>query len=61
VWGADDQPAAAAPFIELLIEMRRELRKQKMWALSDLVRDRLTALGVALEDSKEGTSWRYQQ
>ena len=52
---------AAAPFIDLLIEVRRELRQQKLWALSDLVRDRLTELGVVLEDSKEGTSWRYKE
>ncbi|MBI4927436.1 MAG: cysteine--tRNA ligase, partial [Anaerolineae bacterium] len=57
----DDKPQAAAPFIDLLLEVRAELRKQKLWAMSDLVRDRLSALGVVLEDSKEGTSWRYQQ
>ncbi len=51
---------AADPFINLLIEIRAELRKQKMWALSDVVRNRLVELGVTLEDSKEGTSWRYQ-
>jgi cysteinyl-tRNA synthetase len=51
---------AADAFIDLLIDIRVELRKQKLWALSDLVRDRLTALGVNLEDSKEGTTWRYQ-
>jgi cysteinyl-tRNA synthetase len=51
---------AADPFIELLLEVRAELRKQKLWALSDLVRDRLAELGVTIEDSKEGSSWRYQ-
>jgi cysteinyl-tRNA synthetase len=56
----ENKPQAAAPFIELLIEMRAEARKQKLWALSDLVRDRLLQLGVVLEDSKEGTSWRLQ-
>jgi cysteinyl-tRNA synthetase len=50
----------AAPFIDLLVEIRRELRTQKLWALSDLVRDRLTALNVAMEDTKEGTSWRWK-
>ncbi len=54
------QGAAAAPFIELLIEMRRELRAQKLWALSDLVRDRLAALNVVIEDSKQGTTWRWK-
>ncbi len=39
--------------------MRSEVRKQKLWALSDLIRDRLKALGVTIEDSKEGTSWRW--
>jgi cysteinyl-tRNA synthetase len=48
------------PFIELLIDLRREMRQQKLWALSDMVRDRLTELGVLLEDSKEGTTWRWK-
>ena len=47
------------PFISLLIELRTEARAQKNWALSDRVRDGLKALGVSLEDSKEGTSWSW--
>jgi cysteinyl-tRNA synthetase len=50
----------AAPFVDLLVEIRRELRKQKLWALSDLVRDRLTALNIVMEDTKEGTTWRWK-
>lgn len=49
----------AEPFIKLLIELRTEARAQKNWALSDRVRDGLKALGVNLEDSKEGTSWSW--
>jgi cysteinyl-tRNA synthetase len=49
----------AKPFIDLLVELRLELRKQKQYALGDLVRQRLTKLGVILEDSKEGTTWRW--
>jgi cysteinyl-tRNA synthetase len=52
--------AAASPFIDLLLEVRSELRRQKVWSLSDLVRDRLSALDVILEDSKEGTTWRWK-
>jgi cysteinyl-tRNA synthetase len=55
---AETQPQAAAPFIDLLVSVRSEIRKQKLWALSDQIRDQLAALGVVLEDSKEGTSWR---
>jgi cysteinyl-tRNA synthetase len=51
---------AADPFVNLLIEIRRELRENKQWALSDKVRDRLTELGVGLEDSKEGTLWHWK-
>lgn len=54
------QDAQAAPFIDLLLEVRQELRQQKLWALSDLVRDRLNEIGVVIEDSKEGTTWRWK-
>jgi cysteinyl-tRNA synthetase len=46
-------------FINLLVEVRGEVRKQKLWALSDLIRDRLKTLGVTIEDGKEGTKWRW--
>ncbi len=54
------QSAEAAPFIDLLVSIRRELRQQKLWALSDVIRNRLSELGIVLEDSKEGTIWRWQ-
>jgi cysteinyl-tRNA synthetase len=47
-------------FIDLLIEIRKDLRANKMWQLSDKVRDSLAELGVILEDSKEGTSWHWK-
>jgi cysteinyl-tRNA synthetase len=50
----------AAAFIDLLVELRSELRKQKLWTLSDTIRDRLKDLGVIIEDSKEGSSWRWE-
>jgi cysteinyl-tRNA synthetase len=51
--------AGADGFISLLVEVRAEVRKQKLWTLSDLIRDRLNELGVTLEDSKEGSTWRW--
>jgi cysteinyl-tRNA synthetase len=57
---ADGGNQAAEPFIDLLVELRAEIRKQKMWALSDMIRDRLTGLGVILEDSREGSTWRWE-
>jgi cysteinyl-tRNA synthetase len=49
----------ADKFIDLLVEVRGEVRKQKLWPLSDLIRDKLKSLGVTLEDSKDGTTWRW--
>ncbi|MCX6067559.1 MAG: hypothetical protein NT121_17685 [Chloroflexi bacterium] len=49
----------ADKFIDLLLEARAEARKQKLWSLSDLIRDRLKDLGVTVEDSKDGANWRW--
>jgi cysteinyl-tRNA synthetase len=44
--------------MDLFIALRADLRKEKLWGLSDKIRDGLTAIGVVLEDKKEGTSWK---
>ncbi|MBP7228639.1 MAG: cysteine--tRNA ligase, partial [Longilinea sp.] len=54
-----EQGGQSAALIDLLLEVRLELRKQKLWALSDRIRDRLKELGVTIEDSKEGSTWRW--
>jgi cysteinyl-tRNA synthetase len=64
VWGlmleeSSNGNSDTEPFITLLIALRTEARAQKNWALSDRIRDGLKALGVILEDSKEGTSWSW--
>ena len=51
---------AAGPFIDLLVDLREELRGQKLFELADRVRARLAELGVILEDETEGTRWRLQ-
>jgi cysteinyl-tRNA synthetase len=56
---AKQEGQAADPFIGLLIDLRRELRAQKDYALADQIRQNLAALDVLLEDSKEGTAWRW--
>ncbi|NWF80266.1 MAG: cysteine--tRNA ligase [Chloroflexi bacterium] len=47
-----------APFVELLVEVRNELRKARQFALADMVRGRLAELGVTLEDGPQGTHWK---
>jgi len=45
--------------VNALIAERTEARKQKQWARSDEIRDQLKAMGVTIEDSKDGTKWRW--
>jgi cysteinyl-tRNA synthetase len=45
--------------VNALITERNEARKQKQWARSDEIRDQLKELGVTIEDSKDGTKWRW--
>lgn len=44
--------------IELLITLRTEAKQNKNYLLSDTIRNRLKELGVVLQDSKEGTSYK---
>ncbi len=57
----NDGDHTSAAFIDLLVELRTDMRREKLWKLSDQVRDRLAELGVTLEDSKEGTSWHWSK
>ena len=45
--------------VNALIAERTEARVQKNWARSDEIRDQLKAMGVTIEDSKDGTTWRW--
>jgi cysteinyl-tRNA synthetase len=44
--------------MSLLIDMRKQARADRNFALADAIRDKLTEIGVVLEDTREGTTWR---
>jgi len=46
------------PLMDLLIGLRQEIRQHKLWSLADRIRDGLAALGMTLEDGKDGTTWK---
>ena len=61
----EDRPSpeenlAAAPFIDLLVSVRTELRAARQFALADRIRDGLAEQGVTLEDGPQGTQWLRQ-
>ena len=45
--------------VELLIEMRKQARINRDFALSDQIRDQLLALDIQLKDGKDGTTFTF--
>lgn len=43
--------------VDLLLQVRAEAKAKKDWATSDLIRDRLAALGFNVKDTKSGVEW----
>jgi cysteinyl-tRNA synthetase len=46
--------------VRMLIQLRREARAEKNWALSDAIRDRMADIGIDLEDGKDDTAWKIR-
>ena len=44
--------------MQILIDLRAQLRKDKLYQYADLIRDRLGDAGYVLEDTKEGVKWK---
>ncbi len=55
---APEKSIEAAPFIELLIATRKQLREAKQFQLADNIRAKLLELGITLEDTAKGTTWK---
>lgn len=47
----------AERLLELLIEVREELREERQWDLADRIRDELEGMGIELKDGEEETAW----
>ena len=58
---AEDESAFkdAYPFVDILVETRSRLRSERNWNLADQIRSQLEALGVVIEDTGNGTQWRF--
>lgn len=47
----------AGIFIDMLLDVRKELREAKQWELADMIRDRLLEAGIEIKDKKDKTVW----
>jgi len=52
--------SSADAFIDLLLDLRQELRAKKEYQLSDRIRDDLAELGVIIEDTPQGSTWHWE-
>jgi cysteinyl-tRNA synthetase len=44
--------------MNIMIDIRSELRKRKAFDLADMIRDRLNDAGIKIEDTAEGAKWK---
>ncbi len=57
----ESTPEDAAPFIDLLVLVRDELRTNRQFAMADLIRSHLLDKGIVLEDNPAGTAWKRRR
>lgn len=57
--GGDDE-GLSSKLIDTLITLRQQAKTNKDFATADKIRDDLTAMGITLKDTKEGTDWHLE-
>lgn len=60
VSGLRDPRESLAPVMEVVLDMRARVRADKRFDLSDVLRDRLTEIGIEVRDTPDGPSWNLR-
>ncbi|MDA8196358.1 MAG: hypothetical protein M0019_03970 [Actinomycetota bacterium] len=55
--GSVDKKSVIAPFVEILIELRKTFRDERRFSDADFLRDSLTKAGIEVQDQSSGTYW----
>ena len=53
-----EEDDSLSPKVEDLIAKRAQAKKEKNFALADQIRDELAAMGIAIEDTRQGVKWK---
>ena len=56
-----DQASRVKGLMDLVVDLRQEMRHRKDWETTDRIRDRLQELGLSIEDTPEGPKWRARK
>ncbi|MDI3269679.1 MAG: cysteine--tRNA ligase [Bacillota bacterium] len=54
------QREKAEELVEILLTLRQEAREAGQWLLADRIRDELSRVGVAVEDTPQGPRWKWR-
>ncbi len=52
-----DIPSVLSPVMEVLLKVRDELRSAKQWRVADQIRQKLSQIGIVIEDTPQGSRW----
>lgn len=58
---SDGREAAYGKVVDMLLEQRMQAKANKDWAMSDKIRNELTALGFEIKDTKDGFEWKLNK
>lgn len=58
--GMIDPRSIVGPYVDSLLDLRARVRSDKLYDLSDSIRDRLVDLGVDVHDTPQGASWELR-
>jgi len=59
--GLRDPREVVGPFVQILLDLRAQVRADKRFDLSDLIRDRFAEINVEVRDTPQGVEWGFRQ
>lgn len=59
--GLRDPREVVGPFVQVLLDLRVQVRADKRFDLSDMIRDRLAEISVEVRDTPQGAEWGFRK